>query len=277
MGYELGLNKISITDDFMFATVLKENKEACKRLLESILGFEISSLEYVKDQETVNSYRDAHSIRLDVIAKDSGTIYDIEMQKVNRGDIIKRSRYYQSQIDTAELIHSADYEKLKNTYIIFICTFDLFGLDKYIYSFEYYDKKNDLSYGDGAKKIVVNTKGHKGKISNDLKAFIDYINSPEYAQKEFVNDFIRQLDEAVLKYSQDDEWRVVHMKYEADAADLIRVGRAEGIEIGMTKSFSIIKDILRLSREGKTAKYIATAINMPIEYIEEILDTVFAK
>ncbi len=71
------------------------------------------------------------------------------------------------------------------------------------------------------------------------------------------------------------------MKYEADAADLIRVGRAEGrvegIEIGMTKSFSIIKDILRLSREGKTAEYIAAEINMPIEYVEETLDMVFAK
>ena len=66
------LSKISITDDFMFATVLKNNKEACKRLLEGILGFEISSLEYVNDQETINSYKNSHGIRLDVIAKDTG-------------------------------------------------------------------------------------------------------------------------------------------------------------------------------------------------------------
>ena len=266
------LSKISITDDFMFATVLKNNKEACKRLLEGILGFGISELEYVNDQETINSYKNSHGIRLDVIAKDTGAIYDIEMQKINTGDIIKRSRYYQSQLDTAELLHSMDYEKLKNTYIIFICNFDPFDLDQYLYSFEYYDKKLDLSYGDGAKKILVNTKGHKGEISEDLKAFIDYINSPEYVQKEFVNDLIKQLDEAVWEYSKDEEWRVVHMKYEADAADLLRRGRTEGIEIGMTKGLSAIKDILELARQGKSVEYIATAINMPKEYVEQALE-----
>ncbi len=89
MTKEKEIKRISLTDDFMFATVLRQDKAACKRLLESILGFEISDLEYVKDQETINSYRDTHSIRLDVIviAKDSGTIYDIEMQKINRGVI----------------------------------------------------------------------------------------------------------------------------------------------------------------------------------------------
>ena len=158
----------------------------------------------------------------DVIAKDIEAIYDIEIQKINTGDIIKRGRYYQSQIDTAELLHSADYETLKDTYIIFICAFDLFGLDQYIYNFEYYDKKLEPGYGDGTKKIIVNTKGHKGDITEDLKAFIDYLNSPEYIQKEFVNDLIKQLDDAVWEYSIDEEWRVVHMKYEADAADLLR-------------------------------------------------------
>ena len=262
------LSKISITDDFMFATVLKNNKEACKRLLEGILGFEISNLEYINDQETINSYKNSHGIRLDVIAKDTGAIYDIEMQKINTGDIIKRSRYYQSQLDTAELLHSMDYEKLKNTYIIFICNFDPFNLDQYLYSFEYYDKKLELSYGDGAKKILVNTKGHRGEISEDLKAFIDYINSPEYVQKEFVNDLIKQLDEAVWEYSKDEEWRVVHMKYEADTADLLRRGRTEGRAEGI----SIIRNIFELARQGKSVEYIATAINVPKEYVKEALE-----
>ena len=266
------LSKISITDDFMFATVLKNNKEACKRLLEGILGFGISELEYVNDQETINSYKNSHGIRLDVIAKDTGAIYDIEMQKINTGDIIKRSRYYQSQIDTAELLHSMDYEKLKNTYIIFICNFDPFNLDQYLYSFEYYDKKLELSYGDGAKKILVNTKGHKGEITEDLKAFIDYINSPEYVQKEFVNDLIKQLDEAVWEYSKDEEWRVVHMKYEADVADLLRRGRNEGRAKGRAEGISIVRNIFELARQGKSVEDIATAINLPKEYVEEALE-----
>ena len=62
------------------------------------------------------------------------------------------------------------------------------------------------------------------------------------------------------------------MKYEADAADLLRRGRTEGIEIGMTKGLSAIKDILNLARQGKSVEYIATAINMPKEYVEKALE-----
>lgn len=197
MAKENKFNKISITDDFMFATVFKQNKAACKRLLESILGFEILKLEYVNDQETVNTYRESHSIRLDVIAKDSGAIYDIEMQKINDDDIMKRCRFYQGQIDTAQLLRGDEYHRLKNIYIIFICTFDLFGLDQYIYRFENYDKQLELSSDDGAKRIIINTNGHKGDITEDLKAFIDYVNSPECAKNEHANGFIKQLDNAV--------------------------------------------------------------------------------
>ena len=74
----------------------------------------------------------------------------------------------------------------------------------------------------------------------------------------------KQLDEAVWEYSKDEEWRVVHMKYEADAADLLRRGRAEGI--------SIIRNIFKLARQGKSVEDIATAINMPKEYVEEALE-----
>ena len=54
------------------------------------------------------------------------------------------------------------------------------------------------------------------------------------------------------------------MKYEADAADLLRRGRTEGI--------SIIRNIFELARQGKSVEDIATAINMPKEYVEEALE-----
>lgn len=270
-------NKIAITDDFMFATVLKQNKGACKRLLESILGFEISKLEYVNNQETISSYKNSHGIRLDVIAKDTGTIYDIEMQKANDDDIMKRSRYYQSQIDTSQFLRGMDYRKLKNTYIIFICMFDLFGLDQYIYRFENYDKDLGLSSGDGAKKIIINATGHKGNISDDLKAFINYINSPKCDENIFANDFIKQLDDAVWKNSNNEKWRLLHMKYEADAMYLIGKGIKKGEAIGIENERYRIRRIFELARDGKSVDYIAADISMPREYVEETLNLAMMK
>lgn len=206
------------------------------------------------------------------------------MQKANDDDIMKRSRYYQSQIDTSQFLKGMDYCKLKNTYIIFICMFDLFGLDQYIYKFENYDKDLGLSSGDGAKKIIINATGHKGNISDDLKAFINYINSPKCDENIFANDFIKQLDDAVWKNSNNENWRLLHMKYEADAMYLIGKGRKEGIELGMSKGEAIgIENeryrtlrIFELTREGKFIDDIASNINMPREYVEETLNAAMA-
>ncbi len=301
MAKENKINRISLTDDFMFATVLRQDKAACKRLLESILGFEISSLEYVKDQESLITYKGSHGVRLDIIARDSGTVYDIEMQKINRGDIIKRSRYYQSQVDVVEFQKSKNYRELKDSYVIFICMFDLFGLDQYIYRFANYDENLKLRYSDGAKKIIINAKGHKGDVSDDLKAFIDYLNNPEHADKETVNDFIKQLDNAVLENSKDKEWKEMRMKYEADVIDWLDEGEARGIVKGIAKGRAegrveglaegekrgialgreserlIIRRIFELARAGETVDSIARDINMSKEYVEETLDMVMTK
>ena len=50
-------------------------------------------------------------------------------------NIKRRTRYYQSMIDTDLLETGADYDDLNKTIIIFICPFDPFGKGRYIYTF----------------------------------------------------------------------------------------------------------------------------------------------
>ena len=42
--------RIELSDDYMFSTIIREDKEICRKVLENILGFEIEDLEYVKDE-----------------------------------------------------------------------------------------------------------------------------------------------------------------------------------------------------------------------------------
>ena len=62
------------------------------------------------------------------------------------------------------------------------------------------------------------------------------------------------------------------MKYEADVADLLRRGRTEGRAKGRAEGISIVRNIFELARQGKSVEDIATAINMPKEYVEEALE-----
>ena len=65
-----------------------------------------------------------------------GTVYDIEMQVTDTKELPKRSRYYQSMIDLQMIDRGQSYKKLKPSYIIFICPFDIFDKGKHIYTFE---------------------------------------------------------------------------------------------------------------------------------------------
>lgn len=78
------------------------------------------------------------SIRLDVYALDKElSVYSTEMQKEYRNDLVKRSRYYQSLIDSPLLEPgSVNFNQLNITYMILIMPFDLFGLGRYCYTFQ---------------------------------------------------------------------------------------------------------------------------------------------
>lgn len=57
--------------------------------------------------------------------------------------------------------------------MIFICTFDLYELGYYKYTFtNKCSEVPELEYGDDTMKIIVNTLGTKGEVSNELKEFL---------------------------------------------------------------------------------------------------------
>ena len=51
-------------------------------------------------------------------------------------ELPKRSRYYQDLIDIELIDKGEDYSELKNSIVIFICTFDEFGKGRHLYTFE---------------------------------------------------------------------------------------------------------------------------------------------
>ena len=60
----------------------------------------------------------------------------MEAQNKNEGNLPKRSRYHQAEMDVSSLKPGQDFNDLKPGYVIFICTFDPFGKKLYRYTFE---------------------------------------------------------------------------------------------------------------------------------------------
>ena len=130
-------DELTIQDNFLFQKVM-HNKRICKYLIGKILQIKIKKITYPDEEKTIDIRLDSKSVRLDVYVQDEqGTVYDIEMQTSDGkdGELAKRTRYYQAMIDMDVLGKGHDYTELNPSYIIFICTFDLFKLGRPIYTF----------------------------------------------------------------------------------------------------------------------------------------------
>lgn len=199
--------ELEFRDDFMFGVIMREPKY-CKPFLETILGIKISHIEYPKSQQTIDLSSDAKGVRLDVYVEDGkGTVYDIEMQTTNKKHLPKRMRYYQGMIDLNILEKGGSYKSLKHSFVIFVCTFDLFGKGRHVYTFENRCVQDlELPLGDDATKIVLNTKGTMNDVSMEMKRLLDFIDGqkPE-------DDFTKELAEAVRSVRDNEKWRLDYM------------------------------------------------------------------
>ena len=217
------IEKLTITDDFMFGAVMR-NPKLCKILLELILRVKIRKIEYPELQKVLDERYGSKSIRLDVYVEDeAGTVYDVEIQATEKKHLPRRTRYYQGVIDLHILEKGEDYTKLRKSFVIFICTYDPFGQDRYVYTFENLCREDPaIALGDGATKIILNTKGSVGEISDELKALLRYMDGSAPG-----DDYTKALDSAVMDVRADEKWRREYMVLiERDRANR-RLGKYE--------------------------------------------------
>ena len=222
-------DSIGLSNDFLFGKIMRK-PALCKRMLEIILGIKIDRIEYLEAQKSIDEEWDARSIRLDIYVQDSEDVaYNIEIQTVNTGNLPKRSRYYQSVLDMQQLNKGEHYRNLKKTYIIFICTFDLFKKGRHVYTFENRCREEDsLRLGDETYKMFLNTEGIMDDVSADLKAFLDYMGG-----RPSEHEFVQELSHEVMLAKQNKEWRREYMTLLMRDQENIEKGREEGLKEGL--------------------------------------------
>lgn len=122
----------------------------------------------------------------------------------------KRTRYYQALIDLNTLNKGESYKKLKESYIIFVWTSDPFKLDRKIYTFRNKCVESEnLELNDETTKIFLNSKGKIGKINDEIKNFLDYVNGEEVK-----GSFTANVDIRLKKVKSREEIGVEYMTLE---------------------------------------------------------------
>ncbi|MDE5823819.1 MAG: Rpn family recombination-promoting nuclease/putative transposase [Lachnospiraceae bacterium] len=242
---QINWEDLGISNDFLFGKVMQD-PELCKELLQKILpDLKIDHIEYPELQKSINVDADARSVRLDVYVRDDeGVVYDIEMQIINTKELPKRSRYYQSMIDLQFIDKGQHYKKLNRSYIIFICQFDLYEKGRHIYTFENICKEDkSISMGDETVKIFLNTEGTMDDVSEELRAFLDYV-----AGKKSKDSFVEKLEEAVKEAKKNREWRHEYMTLLMRDQENQEIGEKRGEKRGEEK---LAKLIMLLNEDGR--------------------------
>ena len=161
-----------LDDDFM-RELFRNDLPLAQLVLRIITG--IDDLELIKEETQYDLKRllGSRSICLDVFGTDSkGQLFDLEIQRADRGATPQRARYHSSAIDVEFLKAKKEFEELPVSYVIFITENDVMGENKLIYNFEWTDTSNGTPLNDGAHIIFVNGAYNNAEDTSDLAKLV---------------------------------------------------------------------------------------------------------
>ena len=224
---------LSFANDYVFYTIMKENKDICKEVVELATNGELGDFEIleINEQDFYKPRVEGHGVRFDIIIKATHEIIDVEMQKASLKDLPKRSRYYQSMIDGEFLEEGKHYSELPKSVIIFICPeADPFKKNYGCYPFTMICPRDPEIFLETESWIYFFCRSEKLE-NKRAKAFFDFIEDNK-GRDELTN----KIEKAVIKASSNTKWRETAMTFEMRLEETkrygIELGRAEGLAKG---------------------------------------------
>lgn len=150
------LRKFRLMDDDFMSKCFEDNIECTELVVQIVLNRDDLKIEQVHTQHQIKSLQ-GRSIILDIYAMDKqGKRYNIEIQRADRGAVPKRARYHSSVIDSNTINAKQNYDKLPETYVIFITENDVLKKNLPIYHIDRVIQETGEYFGDEAHIIYVN-------------------------------------------------------------------------------------------------------------------------
>ena len=153
------------------------------------------------------------------------------------------------------------YFNLKQSVVIFICTFDPFADDRSIYTFETTYKENKgLMLADKRRTYFVNVNGNREGISEDTTKLLDYFKTGQPT-----DHYTKDIQKQVQIIRNDDDWRENYMTIEMKMDQRYEQGKNEGEQ---NRDRELIAKWLQ---KGKTIAEIAEDLDRSEEYVKSLI------
>lgn len=271
--------KMDIIFQAIFGEVGSEN--ITKDFLEKILKRKIEKISLDQNPILRRELKSDKLGVLDIITElDGKEKCNIEMQLIDKNNIIERMLYYWSKIYTKQIKAGEDYNKLEKTIVILIADFNIKGLEEVTYHSTW--KIMETNY---AKKLILTDKLEldiielskiKGR-ENEKDQLLDWLIFLENPESERVtlkmeeNENLKDAVEKLNKISEDEKMqRIIELREKAirDEHAIYEKGVNDGVEKGSKeKELQIAKNMLKKGIKESDIKEIT---GLTKEEIEEL-------
>ena len=295
--------------DVVFQALFGEvgNESITKGFLETILERKIDSIDLSRNPILRREFKDEKLGVLDIIAKlDKNEICNIELQIVDKKNIIERILYYWSRLYSRQIKSGEDYKILQKAIVILITDFKIENLEE----LDYHSRWKIMEDKQG-KKIILTQKLEidiielpkiigKEKEQDNLLDWLYFLENPKserVTEKMKENENLKEAVKKLDNLSEDekmqriadlrqkaimDEKAIYEKGLEIGIEKGMKEGMKEGIQRGIEKGIEkgimegsqkekieIAKKMLELKIDKET---IAKATGLTEQEIEKILD-----
>ena len=264
--------RLTFANNFIFYKVLHDNPDICRELLEILLQIKIESIE-IHNEDSIFTDYGSKGIRLDVYAKNRSQAFDIEMQTYDSVELPERARYYQSVMDVDSLKSGQKYSELKDSYVIFICTKDIFEKGLPLYTFENICRENtEIALGDRAFKLFFISDNCDKIRDEKQKSFLKFV-----AQGNTSDDFTTKINVLTKQAKMNIQTKRQYMDWERQRTYDIEygekkgfaIGLAEGREAGLSQGAheNATRNAQNFLKEGDSPEKVARCVGLPLEEV----------
>ena len=264
--YKEKIKNYTIMDDIFMRNVFKK-KECVEYILQVVMNKkELQVIDHALQKDYKNLQ--GRSAVLDCVAKDkTNRQFNIEIQGENEGASPKRARYHNGLLDMNTLNPGEPFEKLPETYVIFITRNDILGYNRPICHINRKVEEENEPFEDREHIIYVNSKKQEdtelGRLMHDLHCknakdmHSDILSSRVYELKETeegVKEMCKDMEEI---YSEG-------MEKGMESGRLL--GLEEGEYIGAEKK---AKEMVQsFAKMGFPVQQIAEAAKVTVEVVQ---------
>jgi hypothetical protein len=230
---------------------MAESIEFCEEILRVFLQEPKLRVVSNHSQHSVTSI-EGRSVILDAYCElEDGRKVNVEVQNANNTDHQRRVRYYSSVLTTSLMKKGDSFDKVPNICIVYVCNFDIFGLNKSLYIIKRIIDKTEVELDNGLQEIYISPVNDGSLIAELMRVFTesDVYNLKFPVTSEMKLRFNRETKGEKMTEALRGVYEALREEVDRESMkEAMREGMEKGIEEGIAKG--VLSSLVSLVKDG---------------------------